>query len=137
MFETGIANTRVDLVNSFGMGRSVYGSNYFDGKSVNDFIFITAEAKYAGTYGLKIITPQTSYDSGEFDSYMECVFLNYRPTKNTTFSMRYRVPTQSYLKNANLYINDLDYPSIPTQTIPLTSSTWASVTGSFNYLSYI
>ena len=129
MFETGIANTRVDLVNSFGMGRSVYGSNYFDGKSVNDFIFITAEAKYAGTYGLKIITPQTSYDSGEFDSHMECVFLNYRPTKNTTFSMRYRVPTQSYLNNANLYIDDLDYPSIPTQTIPLTSSTWASVTG--------
>lgn len=148
-FETNnIADTRVDLVNSFGVGWGAWGTGWTSGTSANTYIFVTVEAKDSGNYGLKIITPRTDFDGelgddagGDYDSYINCAFLNYRPTKDCTFSLRYRVPTQSYFEGATLFVDDLDYPSIPTQAITLTSSAWtsamANLTANHTYKFYI
>lgn len=127
-FETGnIANTRVDLASTQGFGKGLIGNTFYNGKTVSDFIFITTDDKHAGTYSLKIKTPGAMYDGSgtvDYDSYINCYFLNYRPTKNTTFSLYYKLPAQSNTI-ATLCIDDLDYPEIATQSIALTSATWA------------
>lgn len=122
-FESGINNSRVNIASSEAFG---FGYN-----NIAELIHTTSDDKYAGSYSLKVkIPPQkvpiSILGGSGYRSNISCKFLNYRPTKDTTFNMRYKsvLPTGV---TAKLYIDDLDYPDIPTQTINLTSSSWTSV----------
>jgi hypothetical protein len=123
-FESGINNSRVNIASSeaFGFG---YDNN------ITELIHITSDDKYAGSYSLKVkIPPQkvpmSVLGGSGYRSNITCRFLNYRPTKDTTFSMWYKAILPSGV-SAKLYIDDLDYPEIPTQILNLTATTWSSV----------
>lgn len=122
-FESGINNSRVNIASSeaFGFG---YNTN------IAELIHTTSDDKYAGSYSLKVKIPpekipMAALGGSGHRSYITCRFLNYRPTKDTTFSMWYKAILPSGV-SARLYIDDLDYPEIPTQTINLTATTWTS-----------
>ena len=122
-FETGnIANTRVDYPSS-----SYYGFIANTSSTIADFVKITTLDKYAGTYGLRVeLPPRGMYvESSTWKSNVLCAFIPYRPTKDTNFTMKYKYVPQPDC-SAYLYVDDLDYPAIPTQIISLTSTTWST-----------
>lgn len=121
-FEGGISNSRVDIASSEAFG--------FGYDNITELIHTTSDDKYAGSYSLKVKippkkVPMSVIGGSGYRSNITCRFLNYRPTKDTTFSMRYKAILPSGV-SAKLYIDDLDYPEIPTQTINLTATTWTS-----------
>lgn len=131
-FETGLlANTRVDLSKSEAQNNEV--------RSPADYITITSAQKYSGTYGLQVRTPNvglilTGYDpgppiiyTGYYFTYINCVFLNYMPTKDTTFSLKYKVSGVPTRFSGKLIIEDVDYPSEPKQEYTLSSTAWTSI----------
>ncbi len=135
-FETGlIADTRVDLSRS-----EMYGID-----TLEELITVTNADKYAGVYSLKVQSPKESvvitgqhwvkigdtgfwaYE-GYYYSYVRCEFLNYKPTKDTTLSFKYKTYNSLPTKfSINLYVDDLDYPEIPTEVYPLSSTSWSSM----------
>lgn len=136
-FETGlIADTRVDLSRS-----EMYGTD----ATLEELITVTNADKYAGVYSLKVQSPKESmvitgqhwveigdtgfwaYE-GYYYSYVKCEFLNYKPTKNTTLSFKYKTYNSLPTKfSINLYVDDLDYPDVPTKVYPLSSTSWSSM----------
>jgi hypothetical protein len=130
-FETGLlADTRVDLTKSEAENNQV--------RSAADYITITSAQKYAGTYGLQVRTPAvglilTNYNpdthlyTGYYYTYINCVFLNYMPTKDTTFSLKYKVSGVPTRFLGKLIIEDVDYPSEPIQEFTLSSTAWTSI----------
>ncbi len=132
-FETGdLTDTRVDLNNSEAQNNEI--------RSPADYISITDSQKYAGTYGLQVRTPNvgliitdSGYDNGipywngYYYAYINCVFLNYMPTKDTTFSLKYKVSGVPTKFSGKLIIQDVDYPSEPVQEFQLTSTTWTTI----------
>lgn len=135
-FETGlIADTRVDLSRS-----EMYGD-----ATLEELITVTNADKYAGVYSLKVQSPKESivitgqhwveigdtgfwaYE-GYYYSYVKCEFLNYKPTKDTTLSFKYKTYNSLPTKfSINLYVDDLDYPDIPTKVYSLSSTSWSSM----------
>lgn len=131
-FETGLlADTRVDLSKSEAQNNEV--------RSPADYITITSAQKYTGTYGLQVRTPNvglilTGYDPGPpiiyegyYYTYINCVFLNYMPSKDTTFSLKYKVSGVPTRFSGKLIIEDVDYPSEPKQEFSLTSTSWTTI----------
>ena len=130
-FESGLG--RVDLEAS----SHLYGwepSWDHGGIDLSTNILTTTEDKYSGTRSLKIKLPSEKwnmilYGGSGYRSGIDCAFLRYRPTKNTTFTMRYKTVRPSGV-TATLYIDDLDYPDIPTKTVNLTATSWSSASAS-------
>jgi hypothetical protein len=133
-FETGLlADTRVDLTNSEAENNEV--------RSPADYITITSAEKYAGTYGLQVRTPNvgliiTGYNSsthlytGYFYTAINCVFLNYMPTKDTTLTLKYKVSGVPNHFSGKVIVQDVDYSSEPIQEFSLTSTSWVSISAS-------
>jgi hypothetical protein len=143
-FETGnLIDTRVDLEHSEASGAEQ--REIFD---PSNYVSITTEDKNTGTYSLKVTNPNPEawqadcgweniagmdmylcYDLG-WESNIKLALLNYRPTKNTTFQMKYKTINGNNT-TAKLYVKDLDYPSAPVQTVNLNSeSSWGTATAS-------
>ena len=136
-FETGnIADTRVD------MSRSEVENNIV--RNPSEYITITNIQKASGNYGLQIKAPQIGTvitDSGYQEiagmkipwyagyvlSYIKCVFINYMPTKDTTFSLKYKGDVHQDF-TAKLFIKDVDYPNEPVQEFGLTTTSgWSTI----------
>lgn len=130
-FESGLG--RVDLeASSLVQGWEPAWDN--GGVDLSTNILTTTEDKYAGTRSLKIKLPSKKWNmvlfgGSGYRSGIDCAFLRYRPTKNTTFTMRYKTVRPTGV-TATLYIDDLDFPDIPTQTISLTATSWSSASAS-------
>lgn len=133
-FETGLlTDSRVDLSKSEAENNQV--------RNPADYITITSAQKYAGTYGLQVRTPNvgliitdsgynqygTPYWEGYYYTYINCAFLNYMPTKDTTFSLKYKVSGVPTRFSGKLIIEDVDYPSEPKQEFTLSSTVWTSI----------
>lgn len=120
-FESGnIADTRVDLESSW---YAVYSDliPVVPIHDVADKILVTTNAKYSGSYGLELICPKAT--SGATRG-LECYFINYRPTKDTMLTLKYKTNLSSS-SSARLHIKDVDTPGSSTQSVPLNSSVWA------------
>jgi len=146
-FETGqLANTRIDLPNC------IAGTGSLQGNKTPDITIISTE-KYAGSYCLRLSNPtpeggilvyDPTHNKYVFNSRgeLKCQFLNYRPTKDSTFSFKYKLPTIAPLTTVKIYVDDLDYPEVPTNVISLGASTnWQTfellLTGNHTYQIYL
>ena len=109
---SGINKFEVNIASSeaFGFG---YDNN------ITELIHITSDDKYAGSYSLKVkIPPQkvpmSVLGGSGYRSNITCRFLNYRPTKDTTFSMWYKAILPSGV-SAKYIIDDFRLSEISTQ----------------------
>lgn len=133
-FESGVlSNTRVDTATCWYASSSDYG-NYgavLTESNIQDYITCTIAEKYSGSYGLKI-TRQGLIHS---ETGVMCYFINYRPTKDTTLTLKYKTVLSSVSSYARMDAQNMD--SGGTASVTLNSSTWTTasiaLTGNVTY----
>lgn len=122
-FESGdLAQTRIDRTNAWRAFYSEWGSSgsLLNDSNIQEYIKITTD-KYSGSYALKIENGGALHGS----TGLMCYFINYRPTKNTTLTLKYKtvLSTNSYVR---MDVQDMDSPNGETTSVNLNSSSWAT-----------
>lgn len=123
-FESGVlAETRVDRINSWIAFYSEWGSSgsNLNDSNIQDYITPTTSEKYSGLYGLRIENGGIIHGS----TGLMCYFINYRPTKDTVLSLKYKTVLSSG-SFARMDVKDMDTPGGATTSVALNSSAWAT-----------
>jgi hypothetical protein len=151
-FETGVlSSTKVNMATS-----AVYEQGTSSGKTKEQAIQLTTAQAYAGSYGLKVEAPipinsgsdwrqETEYNveppeewydmayrnydyySYRFHGYTTCYFWDYTPTKNCTFSMKYKIANVPYSAS---YLRVTDLTASTEIDYDLTATSWSTITHS-------